>query len=74
MRTAFSRGVELLSKPESGTGLIQGRLEPLESPKQSVTENMEGIGVPKNVTQLESIINKLMQKVIMTDHYLTSLS
>ena len=74
MRIAFSRGVELLSKPESDAGLIQGRLGPLESPKQSVTENMEGIDVPKNVTQLEPVINKLMQKVIMTNRYLTSLS
>ena len=72
MRSAFRRGVELLSKSESDSGLNQGK--PVERPKQSVYGNMEGIGVLKNVTQLEPVIKKLMRKVIVTDRYLTSLS
>ena len=59
MRSAFRRGVELLSELE---------LDPVKSQGQSsksVTENMEGInGVPKNVTQLKPVVNRLLHKVI----------
>jgi len=64
MRSAFKRGVELLSEPESDS--VQGQGRTVENPSESEFEHMEGIsGVPKNVTQLKPIIDKLMCKVIM---------
>ena len=51
MRSAFKRGIELLSEPESNS--VQSRGKPIEGSSKSASENMEGIvGVPKNVTQL----------------------
>ena len=64
MRSAFLRGVELLSVPESNTVQSQGRT--VENSGKYLSEQMEGIsGVPKNVTQLQPVIDKLMRKVIM---------
>lgn len=64
MHSAFERGVELLSGPESDP--VQGHGKTAESPSESASENMEGIGgVPKNWTQLKPVINELTRKVIM---------
>jgi hypothetical protein len=64
MRSAFLRGVELLSAPESNFIQSQGRT--VENSSKYSSEHMEGIdGVPKNVTQLQPVIDKLMCKVIM---------
>jgi hypothetical protein len=64
MRSAFLRGVELLSMPESDSVQSQGRT--VENTGKYLSEQMEGIsGVPKNVTQLQPVIEKLMCKVIM---------
>jgi hypothetical protein len=63
MRSAFRRGVELLSEPESHSvqsqGQSAGRL------RKSASEGLEGIGVPKNVAQLKPVINEIMSKVII---------
>jgi hypothetical protein len=61
MRSAFRRGLELLSEPESDP--VQGQSS--GSIRESSPEDLEGIGVPKNVTQLEPVISKLMRKVII---------
>jgi hypothetical protein len=61
MCSAFRRGVELLSEPKSDS--VQGQSS--GSLRESSSENLEGIGVPKNVTQLEPDISKLMCKVII---------
>lgn len=64
MRSAFKRGVELLSEPEPDPVHSQGRT--VESHSKSASGNIEGSGgVPKNVTQLKPVFNKLMQKVIL---------
>jgi hypothetical protein len=64
MRSAFRRGVELLSEPESDP--VRGQEQTVESPRRSVSEHLEGVsGVPKNVTELKPIIDKLIDKVIM---------
>jgi hypothetical protein len=64
MQSAFCRGVELLSAPESGSIQSQGKM--VESSPKSSSGHMEDIsGVPKNVTQLKPVIDKLMRKVIM---------
>jgi hypothetical protein len=64
MRSAFLKGVELLSVPESNPVQTQGRT--VEKSSKYSSEQMEGIsGVPKNVTQLQPVISKLMCKVIM---------
>jgi hypothetical protein len=64
MRSAFRRGVDLLSETESDS--VQSQGQTVESPSKSTSEHMEGVcGVPKNVTQLKPFINKLMSKVIM---------
>jgi hypothetical protein len=61
MRSAFRRGVELLSEPESDSVQSEGK-----SAGKSASEQMEGIDrVPKNVAQLKPIIDKLMCKVIV---------
>jgi hypothetical protein len=63
MLSAFTRGVVLLSEPESSA---QGQGKIVESSSKSTSEHMQGIGgVPKNVTQLIPVIDKLMRKVIM---------
>jgi len=60
MRSAFWKGVELLSGPESGPVQSQGKSI------ESTSKHIEGIGkVPKNVTQLKPVLNKLMHKVTM---------
>ena len=64
MRSAFCRGVELLSA--SGSDCVQSQGTTVESSPKSVSEHMEGIsGVPKNVTQLKPVIDQLMRKVMM---------
>ena len=64
MHSAFSRGVELLSEQELDSAQSQ---EPtVENPSEFASVNMEGIcRVPKNVTQLKPVMDKLMCKVIM---------
>jgi hypothetical protein len=66
MRSAFRKGVELLSErcePESDTVRSQGQSS--GSLRECTSEDLEGIGVPKNATQLKPFINKLMRKVII---------
>lgn len=64
MRSAFVRGVELLSVQESNSVQSQGKT--VESSSEYTSEHMEGIsGVPKNVTQLQPVIDKLICKVTM---------
>jgi hypothetical protein len=63
MRSAFKKGVELLSEPESDSVRSQG--QSLGNLRECASEDLEGIGVPKNATQLKPVINKLMDKVIM---------
>jgi hypothetical protein len=64
MRSAFWRGIEHLRAPESDSVQCQGKTA--ENSGKSASEHMEGIsGVPKNVTQLKPVIDKLMRKVIM---------
>jgi hypothetical protein len=64
MCSAFLRGVELLSAPELNSVQNQGRT--VENSSNYSSKHMEGIsGVPKNVTQLQPVIDKLMCKVIM---------
>lgn len=66
MRSAFRKGVELLSErcePESDTVRSQGQSS--GSLRDCTSEDLEGIGVPKNATQLKPVINKLMRKVII---------
>jgi hypothetical protein len=59
MRSAFRRGLEILSDAESGSVQSQGK------PGKSVPKHIDGIcGVPKNVAQLKPVFDKLMQKVI----------
>ena len=63
MRSAFWRGVDILSA--SGTDSAQSQGQTIESPGRSASEHMEAIGgVPKNVTKLKPVIDKLMCKVI----------
>jgi len=64
MHPAFKRGVELLSEPESDS--IQSQGQTIENLSKSGFEDLEGIsGVPKIVTQLKPVLNKLMCIVIM---------
>jgi len=64
MCSAFWKGIEVLSVPESGT--VQSQEQMVENPGKSASEHMEGMsGVPKNVAQLKPIIEKLIRKVIM---------
>jgi hypothetical protein len=75
MRSAFKRGIELLSEPESDSAQSQGKT--MESASKYASECLEGVGgVPKNVTQLKPAIDKLMSKAIMITicRYLPSLS
>ncbi len=63
MRSAFWKGIEFLSIPELGTA--QSQEQTVENPSKSACEHMEGMSrVPKNVTQLKPVIDKLMHKVI----------
>ena len=64
MRSAFLRGVDLLSASETDSAQSQGQI--IENPGKSASEHMEAInGVPKNVAQLKPVIDKLMCKVIL---------
>jgi hypothetical protein len=63
MRSAFKKGVELLSEPESDSVRSQGQSS--GNRRECASEDLEGIGIPKNVTQLKPNINKLMDKVII---------
>ena len=66
MHSAFKRGVELFSEPESDSVQRQGQAVEGPGRSSSSSEHIEGInGVPKNVTQLKPIIDELMHKVIM---------
>ena len=63
MRSAFRRGVEILNDRASDS--VQNQGNPTGNPGKPAPENLEGISVvPKNVTQLKPVIDKLMQKVI----------
>lgn len=61
MHAAFRRGIELLSEPESNS--VQGQSSGIL--REYSSEDVEGIGVPKNVTQLKPVISELMRKVII---------
>lgn len=68
MRSAFSKGVELLSErcePESKSDTVRSQGQSSGSLRECATEDLEGIGVPKNTTQLKPVIKKLMRKVII---------
>jgi hypothetical protein len=57
IRSAFRKGVELLSGPESDP--IQSHGTTRESPSKSPSENMEGIGrIPEDSIQLKPDIDK----------------
>ena len=59
MHSAFWRELELLNSQE--TDAVQNQVQAVESPSKSIV----GMGVvPKDVTLLEPVINKLMSKVI----------
>ena len=59
MHSAFWRGLELLNSQE--TDAVQNQVQAVESPSKSIV----GMGVvPKDVTLLEPVIDKLMSKVI----------
>jgi hypothetical protein len=62
MRSAFWKGIELLSRPESDSVQSQGEI--IEG--NSTSKHTKGIGrVPKNVTRLKPVVNKLICKVII---------
>jgi hypothetical protein len=62
MSSAVTRGVKLLSELESDSVQRQGEIA--ENSSKSASEYMEGVGwVPKNMTQLKPVIDKLMRKV-----------
>jgi hypothetical protein len=61
MRSAFRRGVEILSEPESESVRRQGGIA--ENSSKSASECTGW--VPKNVTQLKPVIDELIRKVIM---------
>jgi hypothetical protein len=64
MHSAFRRGVELLSEPESDSVRRLGKIA--ENPSESTSKCMESTGwVPKNVMELKPVIEKLIQKVII---------
>ena len=64
MHSAFWRGIEVLSAPESDS--VQSQTQMVEDSGKSVSEHMEGAGkVPKNVTQLKPFIDQLIRKVIV---------
>jgi hypothetical protein len=63
MSSAVTRGVKLLSELEESDN-VQRQGEIAENSSKSTSEYTEGIGwVPKNVTQLKPVIDKLMRKV-----------
>ncbi len=73
MQSAFWRGIERLRAPESDA--VQSQGQTADNSGKSTSEHLEGIsGVPKNVAQLQPVIDQLMRKVIDYDCYLTSLS
>jgi hypothetical protein len=66
MCSAFKRGIELLSEQESDSVQSQRNSGDGESSTLPVPEHIEGVvRVPKNVTQLKPLIQKLMRKVIV---------
>jgi hypothetical protein len=59
MHSAFWRGIEVLSVPESDS--VQSQMQMVEDSSKSVSEHMEGTGkVLKNVTQLKPFIDQLI--------------
>lgn len=64
MRSAFRRGIELLSEQGSDSSRSQ---EQNAKNVEFASENIEGVcgGVPRNVTQLKPVIDKLIRKVVM---------
>jgi hypothetical protein len=75
MQSAFWRGIERLGAPESDSVQSQGQTAVADNSGKSTSEHLEGIsGVPKNVAQLQPVIDQLMRKVIDYDCYLTGLS
>ena len=66
MRSAFRKGVALLSEPESSA---PGQGKSVEIPSKSASGYMQGIdGVPINVTELIPVFDKLMRKVTCDCH------
>jgi hypothetical protein len=66
MRSAFERGIKLLSEPEPDSVQRQRTSAGEESFTLPAPEQIEGaVKVPKNVTQLRSLINNLGRKVIV---------
>ena len=64
MCSAFKRGVELLSEPESNS--VQSQTKTVENPSKSASEYLEGIsGILKDAIQLKLVMDKLMRKVIL---------
>ena len=64
MRSAFRRGIELLSEQGSDSSRSQ---EQNAKNVEFASENIEGVcgRVPRNVTQLKPVIDKLIRKVVM---------
>jgi len=63
IRSAFRKGVEILSGPESDPSQSRGTTG--ESRDNSPSKNVEDIGrIPNDSIQLKPVIDKLMQKVI----------
>ena len=66
MRSAFERGIKLLSEPESDSVQFQRTSVGGESPSVLSPEQIEdAVRVPKDVIQLKQLINKLRSKVIV---------
>jgi hypothetical protein len=64
MHSALQKGIEILSVPQSGTA--QSQEQTVENSSKSVSHHMDGMGgVPKNVTQLKPVIDKLMSCIII---------
>jgi hypothetical protein len=62
MHSAFWRGIEVLSAPESDS--LQSQMQMVEDSSKSVSECMEGASkVLKNITQLKPVIDQLIWKV-----------
>ena len=64
MHSAFRRGIELLSASESGP--VQSQGQTVDNHLVSGSQHIEAIsGVPKNVKQLQPVIDELKRKVSM---------
>jgi hypothetical protein len=62
MCSAFWKGIELLSR--QGSDSVQSPGEMIEG--DSTSKQIKGISrVPKNVTRLKPVVNKLIRKVII---------